>query len=56
MHLLTATMGDLTMSGPDPRWNITLKHASTCLVPSTTNCYDINVDTGNEVLITALKD
>jgi hypothetical protein len=56
MHLLTATMGDLTITGPDPLWNITLKHASTCLVPSTTNGYDVNVVSGNEVLITSLKD
>ena len=56
MHLLTATMGDLTITGPDPLWNITLKHASSCLVPSTTNGYDVNVVSGNEVLITSLKD
>jgi len=56
MHLLTATMGDITITGPNPLWNICLKHASTCLVPATTNGYDINVVSGDEVLITALKD
>lgn len=54
IHLVTATMGDCTITGADSRWNIIIKHASTCLIPSTTNGYDIHTGAGNEVLITAL--
>jgi len=56
MHLVTATMGDCKLSGPNADWDITLKHSFTCLVPATTQSYTINTCGSGEVLITPLKD
>ena len=56
MHLLTATMGDCKLTGPNEDWNITLKHSFTCLVPATSQAYTINTCGSGEVLITPLKD
>lgn len=56
MHLITATMGDIKISGPSEHWNITLKHSYSCLVPSTRQAYEIDTLGSREVLITPLKD
>jgi len=56
MHLVTATMSDCAIIGPTPDWNIKLKQSFTCLVPPTSEPYEIDTGTGGEVLITPLKD
>lgn len=55
MHLITATMGDIRLSGPTPDWDIVLKHSYTCLVPGTSQAYSIDTMGSGEALITALK-
>ena len=56
MHLVTATMGDIKLSGPTPDWDILLKHSYTCLAPPTFQPYTIDTMGSGEVLITPLKD
>ncbi|MEN6415872.1 MAG: class I mannose-6-phosphate isomerase [Armatimonadota bacterium] len=56
MHLVTATMGDCKISGPNSNWDITLKHSYTCLVPATTQPYSVDTCDSGEVLFTPLKD
>ena len=56
MHLVTATMGDCKISGPNSDWDITLKHSFTCLVPATNEAYTIDTLESGEVLFTPLKD
>ncbi len=56
MHLVTATMGDCCISGPNENWNIPLKHSYTCLVPATNEPYKIDAKESGEVLLTPLKD
>jgi len=55
-HLLTATSGDVAISGPGPNWNITLEHSFTCLAPVSDHAYTVDTQGSGEVLITALRD
>lgn len=55
-HLVTATMGDVRISGPSEEWNVTLGHSFTCLVPPVSAEYGIDTLGSGEVLITSLKD
>lgn len=54
MHLVTATMGDVKISGPSADWDVTLKHSFSCLIPSTSEPYTIDTLGSGEVLITPL--
>ncbi|MCE5323306.1 class I mannose-6-phosphate isomerase [bacterium] len=56
MHLVTATMGDCKLTGPNDNWNITLKHSFTCLVPAVSEPYTIDTCGSGEVLFTPLTD
>ncbi len=56
MHLITATMGDVKLSGPGADWDITIKHSFTALLPSTVEPYSIDTLGSGEVLITPLRD
>jgi hypothetical protein len=56
MHLVTATMGDIHLTGPTSDWNITLKQSFTCLVPRTEQPYIIDTNGSGEALITTLVD
>ncbi|MHB9037784.1 MAG: class I mannose-6-phosphate isomerase [Armatimonadota bacterium] len=56
MHLVTATMGDCKLSGPNSNWDIVLKHSFTCLVPATSEAYTVETLGSGEVLFTPLKD
>lgn len=55
-HLITATMGDCKISGPNSNWDITLKHTFTCLAPPTDEIYTIDTMGSGEVLISPLMD
>ncbi len=55
-HLVTATMGDVRISGPSDDWNVTLRHSFTCLMPPVDQPYTIDTQGSGEVLITPLKD
>jgi mannose-6-phosphate isomerase len=55
-HLVTATMGDVRISGSSAEWDITLKHSFTSLVPPVAQPYAIETMGSGEVLITSLKD
>jgi len=55
-HLVTATMGDVYISGPTPEWNIKLKHSFTSLIPPVCWPYSIDTRGSGEVLITTLRD
>lgn len=55
MHLVTATRGDIALSGHSPEWNITLRHSFTCLVPAGGQ-YVIDTRGSGEALISPLKD
>ncbi len=56
MHLLTATMGDCRITGPNPNWDIILKHSYSCLVPRTNTEYWIDTLGSGEILISPLVD
>lgn len=55
MHLVTATKGVCTLSGPTPEWNVELGYSFSCLVPPTKQDYVIDTREGGEVLISPLK-
>lgn len=55
MHLVTATMGDCTLSGPNADWDVKLGYTFTCLVPATATEYTIDTGAGGEVLISPLR-
>lgn len=56
MHLITATKGDIKISGPNENWNITLQYSFTCLAPTTVEPYVIDTCGSGEVLISPLRD
>lgn len=56
MHLVTATKGDVRITGATPEWDITLGYSFTCLVPATEQGYAVDTDGSGEVLISPLKD
>lgn len=55
-HLVTASMGNVRISGPRAEWDVTLRHSFTSLVPPVSQAYTIDTMGSGEVLITPLKD
>ena len=55
MHLVTATRGEIALSGPTPDWNVNLGYTFTCLAPPTDKPYTIDTRGSGEVLISPLK-
>lgn len=56
MHLVTATKGEVAISGPNSNWNVKLGYSFSCLVPSTNEPYTIDTRGNGEVLISPLRD
>lgn len=56
MHLVTATKGNLSISGPNELWNVKLGYSFTCLVPAANDGYTIDTCGSGEALIAPLKD
>lgn len=55
MHLVTATMGDIRLSGNGADWDVALKHSFTCLVPACSEPYSIDTLGSGEALISPLN-
>ncbi len=55
MSLVTATMGDCKLSGPNAGWNVLLKHSFTALVGPVDEPYTIDTCGSGEVLISPLR-
>ena len=56
MHLVTATRGDIALSGPTNDWEIKVGFSFTSLVPATDQPYTIDTLGSGEVLISPLRD
>lgn len=54
VHLITAIGGECKISGPNENWQVSLPHASTCVVPRTDTGYTI--ESAGEILVSPLKD
>lgn len=56
MHLVTASDGDLKISGPGRDWDIVLPYSFTCLVPPVSRAYSVDTQGSGEALISPLAD
>lgn len=56
MHLVTATRGEIALSGPTPDWSVRLGLSFTSLLPPTNEPYAIDTGGSGEVLISPLRD
>lgn len=55
MHLVTATKGDIALSGPTRDWHVRLGFSFTSLLPPTDESYTIDTDGSGEALISPLR-
>lgn len=55
MSLITATRGDIKISGPGMEWEVELWHTFTCLAPPVETPYEIDTMGSEEVLITPVR-
>lgn len=51
VHMVTATMGDCRLNGPDQEWDIALDRSFTCVVPAVKTPYTIDMHGSGELLI-----